>query len=97
MKFILVTFSIAAVIQLSLAVFGNFRNLDKNDKYNLHREPQIRTPLSGFADTIYEGYVKQRLDNFDPQNDEYFHMRYLMNKDYLTEGSPLIIVSILII
>jgi hypothetical protein len=60
----------------------------------LLRKPPIITPTNGVNDTVYEGWVRQRLDNFDPQNTEHFYMRYLLNMNYLVEGGPIFIVSL---
>lgn len=91
MKSTFLIFTLAALLQVSLAIFGNYKKMLKEDM--LHREPPVRqtaTPMNTF-DTIYEGWVRTSLDQFDPQNNQSFFMRYLMNKEHLVEGGPIFI------
>lgn len=91
MKLIFLIFTLGALLQVSQALFGNYKKMMTEDM--LHREPPLRdtgTPFNTF-DTIYEGWVRTRLDQFDPSNDESYFMRYLMNKDHLVEGGPIFI------
>jgi hypothetical protein len=90
MRTLLLLLTVAASAQLTLAVF-NYAKYNEHD--SIHREPTVKTPLVSPADVIQEGWVRQRLDNFDPQNTQHFYMRYLMNSEHLREGGPLFIVS----
>lgn len=91
MKLLLFLFVLIALSQVSMALFGNYKNMKEEDK--LHREPPVRetSKTKQTYDPIHEGWIKTRLDQFDPQNNETFYMRYLMNKEYLVEGSPIFI------
>lgn len=89
MKTIFLIFSIAALSQVSFALFGNYKKMLHED--NLHREPPIIATTSPMNDTIYEGWVKMRLDQFNPTNDSTYYMRYLMNKDHMVDGGPIFI------
>lgn len=94
MKTFLVLFSIIASVQLSFGFFQELRYGDKNSKF-VKREPPLRNvnPVP-VVDNVHEGYITQRLDNFDPQNTQTFYMRYLLNIDNYVEGGPIFIVSL---
>ncbi|XP_070491699.1 thymus-specific serine protease-like [Chironomus tepperi] len=91
MKAFLVLFGVIATVQLSFAIFGEFEYGDKNSKY-FKKEPPLRAtkPLAA-VDNVYEGWIKQRMDNFDPQNTESFYMRYLFNFENFQPGGPIFI------
>lgn len=91
MKSTFLIIMLSALLQVSLAVFGNYKNMLEEDM--LHREPPVRQTASQYNafDTIYEGWVKTSLDQFDPQNNQSYFMRYLMNKEHLVEGGPIFI------
>ncbi|KAL7049814.1 hypothetical protein ACKWTF_003864 [Chironomus riparius] len=91
MKAFLVLFGLIATVQLSLAVFGEFKHGDKNSKY-FKKEPPLRaTKPVAAVDAVYEGWIKQRMDNFDPQNTESFYMRYLFNFENFQPDGPIFI------
>ena len=93
MKSFLVLFGLIAIVQLSFAIFSEFQYGDKNSKY-LKKEPPLRaTKPVAAIDTVYEGWIKQRMDNFDPQNTEEFYMRYYFNFENFQPGGPIFIVS----
>ncbi|KAG5670378.1 hypothetical protein PVAND_000648 [Polypedilum vanderplanki] len=87
MKTFLAFFLVAASAQISFAALSYLRY---NVKDSILREPPLRQPIPT-ADVIQEGWVRQRLDNFDPQNTQHFYMRYLMNSEHLQEGGPIFI------
>lgn len=91
MKLIFLIFTLAALLQVSFAAFGNHKNMLKEDM--LHREPPVRQTAMPFNtfDTIYEGWMRTSLDQFDPLNNQTYFMRYLMNKEHLVEGGPIFI------
>lgn len=93
MKAFLVLFGLIATVQLSFAVFSEFEFGDKNSKY-FKKEPPLRPtkPVAAY-DAVYDGWIKQRMDNFDPQNTESFYMRYLFNFEKFKPGGPIFIVS----
>lgn len=88
MKTFLLLLSVAASAQISFAAL----NYVKYEKKSILREPPIRSPINA-ADVVQEGWVRQRLDNFDPQNTRHFYMRYLMNSEHLVDDGPVFIVS----
>lgn len=84
---------LATVIEFSVAtrVFSN-HEIVKNQKYRVHREP----PLEGHVtfndvEIVEEKWIEQRLNNFDPQDETRWNMRYLENNFYLQPGGPIFI------
>lgn len=80
------------LVSSSLAIFQDLKYLGKNSKYN-KKEPPLRPvkPVTA-VDNVYEAWIRQRLDNFDPQRREFFHMRYMYNKENFKPGGPIFIV-----
>lgn len=76
---------------MAVALFGNYKKMKKEDF--LHREPPIYETVSKASDndTIYEGWVPTRLNQFDPMDNRTYYMRYLMNRDHMVEGGPIFI------
>jgi Serine carboxypeptidase S28 len=93
MKLVLKLLAFVALLQLSVAV----KSLGKNDfwwskKYREHREPPFDSTTK-FSDEepVEEKWIEQRLNNFDPQDERTWMMRYLENSMYLEDGGPIFI------
>ena len=85
MRLLSIIFITFASTQLFLAALAEDIKKDS-------REPQLDTPIA-VSDTVTEGWISQRLDNFNAQDSRTFNMRYLMNRDHLQSGGPIFIVS----
>lgn len=90
MKSLILFFLLVAYLNVALALFGNYKKMRKEDF--LHREPPIDETVSkADDDTIYEGWVPTRLNQFDRMDNRTYLMRYLMNRDHMVEGGPIFI------
>lgn len=81
--FVLVTL-VAMVLMAEGFMLGN-KNLNLNKFFNRRDpfpEPKTPPPSTG---NVVEGWITQRLDNFDPQNEETWQQRYLMNGEHFLE------------
>lgn len=85
MKFQILLFIFISICHFSAALFGY------TFKYNTHAEPQISTlPRAGtFAPA--QKFIEQSLDNFNPQDDRRWQMRYYENNAYFQPGGPIFI------
>lgn len=63
--------------------FGN-RPSDVNDEIDDDLMPESRS--------IVLNRIRQRVDNFNPQNTDTFEQRYLMNGEHFQPGGPLFVV-----
>lgn len=87
---LLVAFSLAQSSFASLEYGKNIGGVSQS-KINLHREPLIDGPVTFANETVDVKWIEQQVDNFDPQNEETWQMRYLENNFYLQEGGPIFI------
>lgn len=93
MKLLLKLLVSAALVQFSLAVYGITKNgFHKNGKYRLNREPPLDTSSVFDDEVVVETkWIEQRLNNFDPQDNRTWSMRYMENSHYLQDGGPIFI------
>lgn len=42
--------------------------------------------------SVVENFITQRVDNFNPQNNETYEQRYLMNGEFFQPGGPIILM-----
>ncbi len=89
---ILVTLATLAVMAQSLRIGDKVdgqRYFPKIDfkKFMSRRDPFVepQTPPPSTSN-IVEGYIEQRLDNFDPINDDTWEQRYLMTAEHFEAG-----------
>lgn len=80
------------IVLMTLVVFAhgatlNFQRFLK-DRHSL---PQSRKPSKG-VENVVEAFVTQRLDNFDPTNDETWQQRYLINGEFWAPGGCIFIL-----
>ncbi|XP_058458574.1 thymus-specific serine protease-like [Malaya genurostris] len=57
----------------------------------LHREPPIQGKSMKNVRTVETKWIRQKVDNFDPQNPSTWSMRYMENADYYESGGPLFV------
>lgn len=57
----------------------------------IFREPPIYGELRSSPRAVTLHTIKQRVDNFDPQNNATYDMRYYRNDEFFKPGSPIII------
>lgn len=89
---ILVTFAALAVMALSLRIGDKvdgklyFPKIDIK-KFLSRRDPfpEPENPPPGTSN-IVEDWITQRLDNFDPTNDDTWEQRYLMTAEHFQSG-----------
>ena len=99
MKLILELLALFLVLQLASAAktFGQ-HDMWWSKKYveKQHRQPPIEK-ISKFSwadpseEDVDEKWIEQRLNNFDPQDNRTFMMRYMENSNYLQDGGPIFI------
>src|SRR5690349_12061192 len=92
MKFLVGILLFATLAEFSVAtkILTKF-DLAINKKYLLQREPPL-DKFATFADVFVETkWIEQKLNNFDPQDERVWNMRYMENKDYLQPGGPIFI------
>lgn len=61
----------------------------KNSKFNL-REPIVQIKYAE-GEVVDVKWIEQRLDNFDPQNEQFWQMRYMENNFFLQDRGPIFI------
>ncbi|CAO1346011.1 unnamed protein product [Diamesa serratosioi] len=87
MKLFLQLVVCTVLFQYSFAFFG----FSKHNKFGrLHREPPFQSSIISF-ETVEEKWIVQRLNNFDPQDNRTWQMRYFENNNYLKNGGPVLI------
>lgn len=93
MKLLLKVLLSATLVQFSFAIYGFTKNgLDKNSKYRLNKEPPLDTSAVFDEEVVVETkWIEQRLNNFDPQDNRTWDMRYMENSHYLQDGGPIFI------
>lgn len=94
MKLLLRVFLVVALVQVTLAVNGIYSGKNSFNRFKkyLNREPPIDPAATFDDDEIVETkWIEQRLNNFDPQDDRVWDMRYLENSFFLQEGAPIFI------
>lgn len=94
MKSFLKVLLVAAFLQFSLALFVHKENgSTKESKFRMKREPPIDREVVNFADEeiVEVRYIEQQLNNFDPQDERTWQMRYLENNFFLQPGGPIFI------
>ncbi|XP_055530179.1 thymus-specific serine protease [Wyeomyia smithii] len=57
----------------------------------LHREPPIRGSTTKNIRLVESKWIRQKVDNFDPQNPSTWSMRYMENAEHYQPGGPLFI------
>jgi hypothetical protein len=94
MKLILLLLAVFAALEVSVArhQLGKY-DMKWYKKYREHRPPPVeRFASADFEeDPIEEKWIEQRLNNFDPQDNRTFMMRYYENNAHLEDGGPIFI------
>lgn len=63
----------------------------KQGRSFIFREPPIYGELRGSPKAVTLHTIQQRVDNFDPQNNATYAMRYYRNDEFFKPGSPIFI------
>lgn len=90
MKLLFKLLLIITTAQITIALFGSRKIGNKfvrNKSFNL--EPPI-SKNSKF-ETVETKWIEQKLDNFDPQDERTWQMRYMENNFFLQDGGPIFI------
>ena len=87
MKLFLQLIVCTVLVQCSFAILGFSRH---NKFGRLNREPPFGSSIVSY-ETVQEKWIEQRLNNFDPQNNQTWKMRYYENSNYLQNGGPVFI------
>lgn len=85
--------SIIAIVLLGF-VGSSFGFFGFTKKFNTHDEPFIpytSRVLGVRPAAVEEKWIEQRLDNFDPQNNRRWQMRYLELNENFQPGGPIFI------
>lgn len=88
MKVFLQLIVCGVLVQCSLAVLGFSRH---NKFGRLNREPPLDLTHVSYLETVEEKWIEQRLNNFDPQDNRTWQMRYYENDNFLQNGGPIFI------
>jgi hypothetical protein len=81
MKFL---FLFGVALLLNFTITHGFMGLSRNN-----REPPIPTRKS--SKLLYYSEIEQKVDNFDPQNNQTWQMRYIGNDEHFQAGGPIFI------
>ena len=96
MKSILELLALFLVFQVSNALLLN----RKTDLWSSKQTPEFQTTMrkinnfsasNSSEENVVEKWIEQRLNNFDPQDNRTFMMRYMENSNYLQDGGPIFI------
>ncbi|XP_058831051.1 thymus-specific serine protease-like [Topomyia yanbarensis] len=71
---------------LAILVAGHIDHWER-----LHREPPIRGQPTKIPRIVETKWIRQKVDNFDPQNPSTWSMRYMENAEHYQPGGPLFI------
>ncbi|XP_030374874.1 putative serine protease F56F10.1 [Scaptodrosophila lebanonensis] len=84
-------FGLVAITLVLLASLASSRDLPFFVKSlrDLHRGPP-QLPMKSRAEPV-TGWITQKIDHFDESNTDTYQMRYLVNDEFETEGSPIFI------
>lgn len=91
MKLLLDFLVIAALLHVSIA--AEINRFTRYNKERLNREPPLDTSAFSTYDDVEIKWIEQRLNNFDPQDERVWNMRYMENSLYLEDGGPIFIYS----
>jgi Serine carboxypeptidase S28 len=75
-------------VEICLGFFGY------SEKFNTHDEPfipHLRRFFEVEPKIISEKYIEQRVDNFNPQDNRMWKMRYFENNEHSSPGGPIFI------
>lgn len=85
---LLIAIVLLSFVEVSIGFFGYTR------KFNNHEEPFIPNTnrvLPVRPKIVREKWIEQRLDNFNPQDNRRWKMRYLENDEHFQAGGPIFI------
>ena len=90
MRNFLILLVLVQAVQFSVAHIRYAKDKKLNGQFGVIGEPRITEPVP-LVDEVHTRWIEQRLNNFDPQDDRTWQMRYLENNDHFIEGSPIFI------
>ena len=90
MRSFLILLVLIHVAQFSVAHIRRVKDFNLNGKIKGFKEPPP-PKTSEFADEVDTRWIEQRLNNFDPQDNRTWQMRYMENNLYFEEGGPIFI------